>query len=67
MEIVPPSILQLSSEVPRITFSIFIDSVMMERRPYASEDKLRIEDITKKLVEKNILEVMEACEKKIFK
>jgi hypothetical protein len=67
MEIVPPPILQLSSEVPRITFSIFIDSVMMERRPYASEDKLRIEDITKKLVEKNILEVMEACEKKTFK
>jgi hypothetical protein len=66
MEIVPPSILQLSSEVPRITFSIFIDSVMMERRPYASEDKLRIEDITKKLVEKSILEVMEACEKKTF-
>jgi hypothetical protein len=70
MSIIPKSMYQYAPNQPSIHFIRVSASICMSKNPsprYTSgETYLKIEDIDKKFVEKNILDVMKMCERKVF-
>jgi hypothetical protein len=62
MDIVPSTTYRGAPEQPSITFHGWSTHIDISKRPplytYASDEKAKIEDITKSFVEKNIVDVM---------
>jgi hypothetical protein len=70
MNIIPKSMYQYAPNQPSIHFTRVSASICMFKKPSPrstrGETNLKIEDIDKKFVEKNILDIMKICERKVF-
>jgi hypothetical protein len=70
MNIIPKSMYQYAPNQPGIQFTRVSASICVFKKPSpkstSGETDLKIEDIDKKFVEKNIIDVMKMCERKMF-